>query len=83
VALNIKNEEADELARAIAKRTGRNITDVVIHALREELRREEGRSVAPDLAEDLMEIGRQCAALPDLDTRTEDEILGYNERGVW
>jgi len=83
MALNIKNTEADELARALSKKTGRSITDVVIYALREQLRREEGRSTAPDLAEDLMEIGRQCAALPDLDTRTADEILGYDEAGVW
>ncbi len=30
----------------------------------------------------LMEIGRHCASLPDFDTRTPDEILGYDEYGV-
>jgi len=30
-----------------------------------------------------MAIGRHCAALPDLDTRSDEEILGYNERGIW
>jgi antitoxin VapB len=83
MALNIKNAEADELARRLAERTGLNITDVVIRALREALRREEGRLTAPDLAAELMEIGRHCAALPDLDPRSPDEILGYDERGVW
>jgi len=34
------------------------------------------------LAEDLMQIGRDCASLPDLDTRRAEEILGYDERGV-
>jgi len=77
MALNIKNSEADELARALSKKIGRSITDVVIYALREQLRREEARCAASDLAQDLMEIGRQCATLPDLDTRTDDEILGY------
>ncbi len=81
--LNIKNADADRLARELARKTGRSITDVVIYALREQLRREEGRTTAPDLAEELMEIGRRCAALPDLDARTADEILGYDERGVW
>ena len=52
-------------------------------AEREQLRREEGRASVPDLADDRMEIGRHCAALPDLDTRTADEILGYDEHGVW
>jgi antitoxin VapB len=81
--LNIENPEADELARLLAKRTGRGITEVVIHALREQLRREEGRTSSPDLAEALMEIGRHCAALPDRDLRSDEEILGYDERGVW
>jgi antitoxin VapB len=81
--LNIKNTEADELARRLAKKTGLNLTDVVIHALREQLRREEGRAAAPDLADELLEIGRHCAALPDLDRRGADEILGYDERGIW
>jgi len=35
------------------------------------------------VAEDLLEIGKRCAALPDLDGRNADEILGYNEFGVW
>jgi antitoxin VapB len=76
VALNIKNDEADELARLLAEKTGRTITGALIYALREQLRREEGKSPAPDLGEELMAIGRHCAALPDLDSRTEDEILG-------
>ena len=50
----------------------------MIYDLRGQLRRAEGRSNLPDLAEDLMQIGRHCAALPDLDTRTEEEILGCN-----
>jgi antitoxin VapB len=83
MALNIKNPEADALARALAQKSGRGITDAVIYALREQLRREEGRVAAPDVAEQLMEIGRRCAALPDLDFRPADEILGYDERGVW
>jgi antitoxin VapB len=33
-------------------------------------------------AEQLLEIGRKCAALPDYDTRTAEEILGYDENGV-
>ena len=81
--LNIKNAEADDLARSLARRTGRSLTDAVIYALREQLRRESGRASAPDLAEELLEIGRHCAALPVLDNRGDDEILGYDERGVW
>lgn len=81
--LNIKNPLADELARQLSRKTGHSITEVVIEALREQLRREEGRVAAPALAEQLLEIGRHCAALPDLDTRSEAEILGYDEHGLW
>jgi antitoxin VapB len=34
------------------------------------------------LSEELREIGERCAALPTLDDRTEDEILGYDENGL-
>jgi len=34
------------------------------------------------LAESLSEIGRRCAALPDLDTRTPEEILGFDAHGL-
>jgi hypothetical protein len=29
----------------------------------------------------IRDIAKHCAALPDLDTRSPDEILGYNEYG--
>jgi antitoxin VapB len=29
-----------------------------------------------------MEIARHCASLPLLDTRTPDEIMGYDENGL-
>ncbi|MBI4876717.1 MAG: type II toxin-antitoxin system VapB family antitoxin [Acidobacteria bacterium] len=82
MALNIKHPEADRLARALAERTGETITQVVIRALRERLQRTEGRSKPSSLVEELREISDRCAALPDYDTRTADEILGYDEIGV-
>jgi antitoxin VapB len=79
--LNIKNDEADRLARALAKQTGDSITDAVIHALREQLARQRHHSRTP-LKKQLHAIGKRCASLPDLDTRTADEILGYNQIGI-
>ncbi len=35
----------------------------------------------PTLLPDMIAISKRCAALPDLDTRSPDEILGYNEIG--
>ncbi len=81
--LNVKDPVAHDLAKRLAQTTGRSLTGAVIYALSEQLRREEGRRSAPSIAEELLEIGKRCAAMPDLDTRSEDEILGYNEFGAW
>jgi hypothetical protein len=35
------------------------------------------------LAERLLEIGRHCTTLPDLDARSPDEIVGYDDTGMW
>jgi hypothetical protein len=51
--------------------------------LEERLERLKGRQSAPDLAETLMAISRRSSALPDLDTRDADEILGYDEKGAF
>ena len=80
--LNIKHPEADRLARALANKTGESITEAVIRALREQLRREEGRNTYPSLKEELLAISDRCSALPDIDTRAPDEILGYDEHGI-
>jgi antitoxin VapB len=82
MSLNIKNSEADELARELSKRMGRSITHVVILALRESLAREAARPRTRSLKDELREIGRRCAGLPDLDRRSPEEILGFDEIGV-
>lgn len=82
MALNVKNAEADRLARELARKTGETITEAVVNALRERLVRENGRRSPLPLKDEILAIGRRCAALPDLDRRSADEILGYNEIGV-
>ena len=82
MALSIKDPEADRLARELAARTGETLTEAIVVALRERLARETGRTQAVPLSEDLAAIRRRCAALPVLDTRTGDEILGYGDNGL-
>ena len=83
MALSIKSPEADELARELAAATGETITDAVVGALRERLARERRRSENRDLLlADVRAIADHCALLPVLDTRSEDEILGYDENGI-
>ncbi|HKI04546.1 MAG TPA: type II toxin-antitoxin system VapB family antitoxin [Thermoanaerobaculia bacterium] len=83
MAINIKNDKAESLARQVAAEAGESLTDAVIHSLEERLERLKGQRSAPDLAETLIAIGRRCSSLPDLDTRDADEILGYNEKGAF
>ncbi|MDQ3485116.1 MAG: type II toxin-antitoxin system VapB family antitoxin, partial [Actinomycetota bacterium] len=41
-----------------------------------------GNRHRPDVVEDIEAIARRCAALPILDPRSPDEILGYDEHGL-
>ena len=82
MALSIKHDEADRLARELAAATGETLTDAVLNALRERLRRERGRVRGPRLHDTIDAIRRRCAALPVLDSRSPDEILGYDGDGV-
>jgi len=82
MALSIKHPDADRLARELAAATGETLTDAVINSLRERLRREQGRSSKPLLLDELRAIRERCAALPVLDDRSPEEILGYNEVGL-
>lgn len=82
MALSIEHPDADRLARELARVTGETLTDAVINSLRERLRREKARSSRPLLLDELRAIRERCAALPVLDNRPPDEILGYNEIGL-
>jgi antitoxin VapB len=84
MALSLKDKETDRLAREVAALTGETLTDTIRKALSERLERERlRRGQFGDLAARLREIGEHCAALPDYDTRTPDEIAGYDESGMW
>lgn len=82
MALSIKNEEVERLVRDLARETGRGVTETIRFALQEEYDRLRRSRRGGSLYDDIGDIGRRCGALPDLDTRTPDEILGYNDQGV-
>ena len=66
MALNIKHPDADRLARELAAKTGESLTDAVLNALRERLRREEARRKRPALGRELAKIRDRCSSLPVL-----------------
>lgn len=81
MALNIKDPETDRLARQLSALTGESITLAVRTAVRERIEREE-RERGKASVEELLAIARRIAEAPNLDQRSDDEILGYDEQGL-
>ncbi len=83
MAINIKNMEAEKLVAEVTKATKETKTKAIIVALQERLERLKGRRRAASLDQALREISIRCAELPDRDTRSTDEILGYSDNGTF
>jgi antitoxin VapB len=82
MALNIKNSEADRLARELAETTGESLTEAVVNALRERLVRKTGRRDPKAMLVEIQGIQSRFRRRPLLDPRTPEEILGYDDSGL-
>lgn len=78
--LNIKDPETVQLAGRLAKLTGQTLTSTVKAALQEKLDRE--MLDREEQLQRIMKIVKAYNALPSRDTRSADEILGYDENGL-
>jgi antitoxin VapB len=80
----IKNSETEAKVRKLAKRTRRSLTAAIDHAVDQELaklgppRRKKGRVDREKLAELL----KYFDSLPVDDTRSHEEIIGYDDHGL-
>jgi antitoxin VapB len=81
MALSIKKDEADRLARELARTTGESLTDAVVIALQERLERTRRQPVT-GMRQRLRRLVDEVRDMPVLDTRTADEILGYDDHGL-
>jgi antitoxin VapB len=81
MALSIKSDEADRLARELAAETGETLTEAVEIALRERLDRERARHAA-SMRTRLARLAADVAALRVADDRTPKEIIGYDDAGL-
>jgi antitoxin VapB len=81
MALSIKSDEADRLARELTAETGETLTEAVEIALRERLDREHARHAA-SMRTRLARLAADVAALPVADDRTPEEIIGYDDDGL-
>lgn len=82
MALSIRNDLTERLARQLARVTGESMTEAIQKALEERLDRLNHQGRSQILANQLEEILRRVDQLPVLDSRTVDEILGYDEHGL-
>jgi len=81
MTLNIKDPEAHKLAQAIAQQTGETMTHAVKEALRERLERLRRRRKPEATVEELLSIGRRCAATLKGKPVDHSKLL-YDERGL-
>lgn len=81
MTLNIKDPEAHKLAQKLAQQTGETMTRAVTDALRERLERLNRNRKRDTTAEDLLTIGRRCAATLKGKPNDHAAIL-YDARGL-
>jgi len=82
MSLNIKNEKTHRMVKELARLTGESMTVAVGEAVRERLDRLK-RNSREDLADRLLQIGRECAAhlKEPYKSMDPDELL-YDEKGL-
>jgi antitoxin VapB len=81
MALSIKSDEADRLARQLSAETGETLTEAVETALRQRLDREHARHGA-SMSARLVHLAADVAALLVADNRTPEAIIGYDDAGL-
>jgi antitoxin VapB len=82
MAISIKSMETERLAREIAAKTGESLTAAIQRALAERLERLNNQRRRQVLAAQIDDILRRVDELPTHDSRSEDEIIGYDEDGL-
>jgi antitoxin VapB len=82
MALSIKDPKVDRLTRQLARITGESITEAVRVAVGDRLEREQRRRGKTVDRARIDEIVAQLAALPVVDDRSPDELIGYDEHGL-
>ena len=83
MSLNIKNPATVALADELARRQGLSKTAAIHQALSERLHRlGHGDPAQQRLLDELRAIRERVARLPELDSRSDEDIIGYDEHGL-
>lgn len=86
MALHIEDAEIEMLAEELATRTGKSVPETLKGVLRDRMdasgEAPRSESEAKRIENELMAIGAEASRLPDLDPRSPDELIGYDEAGL-
>jgi antitoxin VapB len=83
MSLNIKNPATVALVDELARRQRISKTAAIHQAVTERLHRMGYADVAQArLLTEMQAIRERVARLPELDSRSDEEIIGYDERGI-
>jgi antitoxin VapB len=82
MAMSIKNDATERLARQVASETGESLTRAIQKSLEERWQRLKAKRRDRVLSGQVEDLLRRVDSLPTQDSRPEDEILGYDEHGM-
>jgi antitoxin VapB len=82
MALSIKNEKVERLTRKVASVTGESLTEAILTALEERWQRLKSKRRSHALSGQIEDLLRRVDNLPTLNTRSADEIIGYDDHGL-
>jgi hypothetical protein len=79
--MNIHSKKVDDLAQRLADATGEDVETALERAIQERLARVGPRATTDHKAA-IISFFEQASAMPVLDPRPADEILGYDRFGL-
>ncbi|MBO9195959.1 type II toxin-antitoxin system VapB family antitoxin [Rhizobium sp. 16-449-1b] len=83
MSLNIKNPATVALVDELARRQGISKTAAIHQALTERLHRLGHADVPKDrMLDELRAIRKRIAQLPELEKRSDEDIVGFDEHGI-
>jgi len=83
MGVSIKSAEAERKLRRVSRLLGKSLTATVIHMADKQLREIDAKKDLERRRKAIDDAVKRIKALPVLSTASEDEILGYNDKGFF
>lgn len=83
MGVSIKSAEAERKLRRVSRLLGKSMTATVIELADGKLKELDAKKDREKRLRKVDEIVRRIKTLPVLSTASEDEILGYNDKGLF